>query len=308
MCAMGLAYEQGRGVEQSWEEAVTWYRRGAEKGNGRALGNLAWCYDQGKGVEQDKELAAKYFIQGAEAGSVRCMYCAGWIYSTGDGVPRDEKKGFFWYEQAALRGHDRAMVNLGFAYNYGHGTTVDHEKAVELYRMAAERGNYWGMNNLGDHYLRGQGVERDLEQAEYWLEKAVQFGPAVVKYNLGALYEAQERYSDAIRQYETAEAEGNENACWALGRFYQSGIVVQPDAEKAFSYYEKGAQLNDTNCRCRLAWCFAEGFGTERDPDRARALCQDILKKGYQVNELDDFGTREELRRTKALWKQLKDK
>jgi hypothetical protein len=65
--------------------------------------------------------------------------------------------------------------------------------------------------------------------------------------------------------------------------------------------------MNDTNCLCRLAWCFAEGFGTEQDTDRASDLCQNILKKGYQLNELDDFGTRDELRKVKALWKMLKE-
>ena len=31
MCNLGWCYESGNGVEQSWEEAVHWYRRGAEE-------------------------------------------------------------------------------------------------------------------------------------------------------------------------------------------------------------------------------------------------------------------------------------
>ncbi len=40
-------------MEQSWEEAVRWYRAAAEQGLPRAQCNLAWCYEYGKGVAQD---------------------------------------------------------------------------------------------------------------------------------------------------------------------------------------------------------------------------------------------------------------
>ena len=42
MCNLGWCYETGNGVEQSWEQAVLWYRRSAEEGDARAMCNLGW--------------------------------------------------------------------------------------------------------------------------------------------------------------------------------------------------------------------------------------------------------------------------
>ena len=56
MCNLGWCYETGNGVEQSWEQAVLWYRRSAEEGDARAMCNLGWCYESGNGVEQSLSL------------------------------------------------------------------------------------------------------------------------------------------------------------------------------------------------------------------------------------------------------------
>ena len=84
--------------------------------------------------------------------------------------------------------------------------------------------------------------------------------------------------------------------------------MVEANAQQAFDYYQKGAQQDDTNCRCRLARCYAQGIGTVQNHEKALELCQAVLKKRYPLNELEDFGTRAELKQTKAIFKDLSKK
>ena len=52
-------------MEQSWEEAVRWYRTAAEQGLPRAQCNLAWCYEYGKGVAQDSAESYRWYRRAA---------------------------------------------------------------------------------------------------------------------------------------------------------------------------------------------------------------------------------------------------
>lgn len=58
---LGDAYKWGNGVRTDYTEAVKWYRKSAEQGNGGAQFSLGLMYDEGKGVPQDHKEAAKWF-------------------------------------------------------------------------------------------------------------------------------------------------------------------------------------------------------------------------------------------------------
>ncbi|MBR4182103.1 MAG: sel1 repeat family protein, partial [Candidatus Methanomethylophilaceae archaeon] len=58
----------GRGVEQSYDEALKWYRKGAENGNSYAQTNLGHLYSQGLGVEKSDEEAFGWYLKAAEQG------------------------------------------------------------------------------------------------------------------------------------------------------------------------------------------------------------------------------------------------
>ena len=64
-------------MEQSWQEAVRWYRAAAEQGLPRAQCNLAWCYEYGKGVEQNFKRAVHWYRQAADQVDPCGMFCMG---------------------------------------------------------------------------------------------------------------------------------------------------------------------------------------------------------------------------------------
>ena len=63
--------------------------------------------------------------------------------------------------------------------------------------------------------------------------------------------------------------------------------------------------MQDLNCKCALARCYAQGIGTRKNRKKALELCREILSKEYSYGELEDFGTREELEATRLLMEEL---
>jgi TPR repeat protein len=176
MANLGFCYAQGQGVERDLEQAVDWYRKGAEAGDGGAMANLGVCYQQGQGIERDLEQAVDWYRKGAEAGNGRAMANLGFCYQQGQGVERDLEQAVDWYRKGAAAGDGRAMANLGVCYEQGHGVERDLEQAVDWYRKGAEAGDGRAMAVLGFCYEQGQGVERDWEIAFEWYRKGMDLG------------------------------------------------------------------------------------------------------------------------------------
>ena len=66
---LGTFHFHGRGgVEQSYTESVSWYRKAARLGNTQAMGNLAECLQQGRGSERNLEDVGKWLHVAATLG------------------------------------------------------------------------------------------------------------------------------------------------------------------------------------------------------------------------------------------------
>ena len=63
----GMCY-RGKGVDQSYDEALRYYRLAAEKGHAGAQFNLGVMYYKGEGVRKDPEKAAEYLQLAADKG------------------------------------------------------------------------------------------------------------------------------------------------------------------------------------------------------------------------------------------------
>lgn len=65
---LGVKYYLGQGVEQSYEEALKWYRMAAEQGLAEAEYALGDMYYRGTGVVQDNETALEWLTKAHEHG------------------------------------------------------------------------------------------------------------------------------------------------------------------------------------------------------------------------------------------------
>ena len=65
---LGEIYYNGRGVEQSYVEAMKWYRKAAEQGSPEAQCRLGGIYETGRGVKQSDTEAVKWYRKAANSG------------------------------------------------------------------------------------------------------------------------------------------------------------------------------------------------------------------------------------------------
>ena len=59
--------------------AVSWYRKGAEKGHARSQCNLAYCYEAAIGVAKNMQEAIKWYRKSADQGQTRAQCNLGYL-------------------------------------------------------------------------------------------------------------------------------------------------------------------------------------------------------------------------------------
>lgn len=62
-------YENGQGVTQDYEQAVSWFSKSSEQGNDQAMLHLGGMYKSGRGVPVDLMLAHKWYNLAGAAGN-----------------------------------------------------------------------------------------------------------------------------------------------------------------------------------------------------------------------------------------------
>ncbi|MBY0239202.1 MAG: sel1 repeat family protein [Burkholderiaceae bacterium] len=103
---LGLMYYMGRGVQQSYKQAMNWHRKAAHKGKADA------------------------------------QYVVGAMYYTGNAVIQDHKQAITWFRKAAEQGHADAQQVLGLMYRYHiGGMPQDNVLAYMLWNLSAAAGN-----------------------------------------------------------------------------------------------------------------------------------------------------------------------
>ncbi|SZD73550.1 Predicted membrane protein [Candidatus Ornithobacterium hominis] len=103
-----MAYYQGKGLKQSYTEAVFYLKKAVEEGNEEAKNLLASCYYEGKGVEQSYTDAFNLWKEIAEAGNTDAMYNVGLCYYQGNGVEQNKEKAMEYLRTACEQRNDNA--------------------------------------------------------------------------------------------------------------------------------------------------------------------------------------------------------
>lgn len=145
---MGISYKTGlagmiagTGAKVDYKEALKWFTKAAEQGDGRACNEIGLIYANGWDVRKDPKEAFKWFHESAKHGIAPGMNNLGRLYELGYGTRKNFGEAFKWYRKAAEAGHAEAQVNLGTMYLKGLGVTEDRKQALDWYRKAAEKGN-----------------------------------------------------------------------------------------------------------------------------------------------------------------------
>ncbi len=98
---LALAYQEGRGVDKNYAEALKWHSRSANQGFPAAQHALGWIYEHGFGLPPDPVQASQWYRAAAEQGFPAAQNCLGHMYFRGQGVPHDQSQAVYWYRKAA---------------------------------------------------------------------------------------------------------------------------------------------------------------------------------------------------------------
>ena len=171
--SLAYLYEEGLGVEQSYEKAILYYQLAADQGLASAQYNLGLEYEEGHGVEQSCEMALEYYQLAADQGHAMALNKIGQMYEKGSGVKQDYEKAMEYYQAALDKGSDYARICIGYMYENGWAVEQSLDKAVEYYHEAADNGEEAAdeqLNRLVDEgKIIAYVVPHDEEEDREWL-------------------------------------------------------------------------------------------------------------------------------------------
>ena len=137
--SIGELFYDGKEIEQSYEEAIKWWRLAADANSGYAKYMLGDCYKNGQGVERSYEESVKWYKMAIDNNFIYAYVSLGKLYETGQGIEKSYKKAVELYNIAAKHNYKKAMRCLGDCYRYGLGVKRSYSNAVKWYKMAIEQ-------------------------------------------------------------------------------------------------------------------------------------------------------------------------
>lgn len=102
----------GNGILRDMQEALFWFRRGAEEGDIYAQDNLGACYRDGVGVDPNPTHAREWFQKAADGGNAEAQSALGTMLVTGQGGVGDFSTGFALWQSSAAAGEETSRENL----------------------------------------------------------------------------------------------------------------------------------------------------------------------------------------------------
>ncbi len=152
--------------------AANQYQKAAVMGSAKAQNALAVMYTEGRGVPQSFGEAIKWFQKAAAQNFSEAEYNLARMHYKGTGVPKNVGQAKKWFTKAAERGYAKAQDELGMLYYLER----DFSQAANWFSKAAEQGMPNSQNQLGFMYYEGKGVKKNLTLAYKWVSLAVLLG------------------------------------------------------------------------------------------------------------------------------------
>lgn len=129
---LGVMYQSGQYVSQSYINAARCYRQAMQRGYAKAQEDMNRMY-----LRADLPAEASNGI--------------GWLYLHGDGVDQSYTRALLWCKKSSEQGYAAAFRNMGFIYEYGH-VSPNLLLAASYYRTAIEKGYAQAIDDLNRVY------------------------------------------------------------------------------------------------------------------------------------------------------------
>jgi TPR repeat protein len=138
---VGVRLVEGKSAAVNTEEGLRWLKRAAKSGIIPAHLWIGSLYEKGLGVEKDLNLARTHYSAAAEKGNAKAMHNLAVLYAEGIDGRRDYKTAIRWFQRAAERGIADSQYNLAILLMRGIGIDQNHKDAYKWFALAALQGD-----------------------------------------------------------------------------------------------------------------------------------------------------------------------
>ncbi len=170
-------YELGRGyaANRQINEAVSAYRKAADKGSTAAMVELGMLLANGSAGPKDETEARTLFARAAQAGNARGAANLAALSADGGGSA-DPAEARALLRKAAETNSAEAQFQLGLMMANGVGGPKDDVGARGLFEKAAAQGHAGALDWMGNFAESGRGGPEDKNAAKNYYEKAAALG------------------------------------------------------------------------------------------------------------------------------------
>lgn len=279
---LGRMFLRGEGVEQSYEKAEIWFRRGIKSGDAASQWGMGLMYLEGLGVPKDSLKAQNYFKAAADQDFATAQVSLGALFLD-QGTANDITVANRYFELAARYGHIEALYYLAELTNQGVGRDRSCGLATTYYKNVAEKAepllsSFAEANKAyeeGDYELAlidyllaaEQGYERAQANVAYLLDE--QKSRWSLPSSLSFSYPRPSLLHDAALAliYWTRSAkQTNIDSMVKMGDYYLNGVGTEADMEKAASCYTAASEFHQSaQALFNLGWMHENGVGLDQD-------------------------------------------
>ena len=279
-------------VPTDYTKSVYWFNKAVEQGDASAQSALGMMFEEGKGVEKDYNEAFRLYLLAAKQGETSAQIFLGRLYREGRGTTKDYQQSILWLRSAAIRtlGTD-AWVTLGEMYEAGQGVQSNKVIAYALYKLSADLYQHDNPAILHEKRLKkllnlaevatGGMLKSDIFMAKEpngfldTLDKAAR-NPNILNPKLTAEvgnyysgYFGGQDYATALKILTPLAENGDAHAQYSMGRLNETGEAVPKNKELAVSWYRKSAMQGFSEAQGRLGSLYEAGDGVEKNDKEA---------------------------------------
>lgn len=243
---LAFLYRDGKFVPQNQELAYKLWVKGGNAGSGPCSRMAGVCCRDGVGTQKNYEKSMQWFMQAAQQGESDCAMLAGMEFLQGTAIQKNYNKALSFFLKAAELGNMAGFYYAGYVYESPDFADRDLNLAYQYYSAAADGGYPDALAAKGSFHLDGAGgAEKNEELGMELLEKAFDGGSAIagaIIANTISLYDAERLNSERCFNLCLRLAKsGNTDAQYTMWRYYNEGIFVNVDIDKANDWLKKAA-------------------------------------------------------------------
>lgn len=232
-------------ANERYEQALTAFKKQAERNNGLAQFNVALFYDLAWGIARNRSLACQWYEKAAKNNMPVAMQALGQCFYDGTGVEKNKKFAYNWFSKAFEQGIADAACQAGELLLVGDGVDIDIINGQRLCLEAAQQGSIFAQSKLAHWYFTGQYFPQDYQQAFNWLQQVA-----------------------SIKSPESA---------YLLAQFYDQGIGMDVDNKLALYWYEIAAIGKYQQAYLPTALLYWQTFNKAENDNKEQLLAKSYL-------------------------------